>query len=71
MWSGCVCVGRYTHSQRGPIAKEDNTVPGWGKGPSWKLCKKNKTMGAVAKKLQSKQNKENRRCPIAGVYTLV
>ncbi len=43
-----VCMGRYTHSNQGPITKEDNRVPSWVKVPSWRAC--TKPMGAVAKK---------------------
>ncbi len=61
-------VSLYTHSNQSPITKEDNTVPGWVKVPSWKMC--TKPMGAAAKKLKSKQKRDNRRSPIAVVYTL-
>ena len=66
----CVHVHVYVHSNRGlVITKEDNRVPGWKKVPSWKSC--TKSMGAVAKKLEYKQKRDNRRSPIAGEYTLV
>ncbi len=69
--SVCVCVGRYTHSNRGPIKKEDNRVSQLGKGPSWKVCIN--PPGAVARNLQQKykQKRNNRRSLIAGVDTLV
>ena len=51
------------------ITKEDQWVTGSGEVPSWKSC--TKPIGAVAKKLEYKQNRDNRRCPIAGVYTHV
>ncbi len=63
-----VCVSLYTHSNREPITKEDNRAPGWVKVPIWNLC--TKPMGAIAKKVESKQKRDNRRSPIAGVYTL-
>ena len=42
-----------THSNRGPITKEDNRVHGSGKVHRWKTC--TKPMGTVAKKSYTKE----------------
>ena len=61
-------MSRYTHSNRGPITKEDNRVHGSGQVHNWKI--RTKPMGAVAKKFEYEQKRDNTRSTVAGVYEL-